>query len=82
MSNNTLHWKCRNPTVPGFYYWQGNELKGKEVAMIKVEGYKDKKRKPIAIELRSSDVQHAPDTSAVDLWPGLWAGPLPEPHWY
>lgn len=79
-----MNWTNETPKKTGFYYWQGGNLKGKEVAVVQVTAFVDKNRPLQAEELcttRPSGMafKNAPLTGPAEAWGGMWAGPLPEP---
>jgi hypothetical protein len=74
-----LYWSNKKPTTPGFYYWQGENLKSQEVAIIQVYGFKDKNRPLEAKELSFRNHHNTYNFTALKEWSGIWAGPLPQP---
>jgi hypothetical protein len=76
-----MKWTRTPPTRPGFYYWQGRELTGLQVAVVQVTQFKDP-----AIPLEANELcvapcwKNAPPAGPAKSWGGRWAGPLPQPH--
>jgi len=76
-----MRWKRSPPTKPGFYYWQGGNLTGLQVAVVQVTAFKDASRPLEARELKTSEnYTNAPKTGPASSWGGRWAGPLPQPE--
>lgn len=77
----SMQWTRTPPTEPGFYYWQGGQLTGAEVAVVQVTAFRDKTIPLEACELRADDdFATAPNRGAASGWGGWWAGPLPQPY--
>ncbi len=73
-----MGWTNKPPTEPGFYYWQGGRLTGRQVAVVHVSAYHDKERPLVAKELYTQGYKNAPKDGAAKDWGGKWAGPLPQ----
>lgn len=76
----SMRWNGTPPTKPGFYYWQGGRLVGRQVAVVQVTAFKDATKPLEACELRPDNYVNAPPTGPVTAWGGSWAGPLPQPY--
>lgn len=74
-----MGWTKNTPTETGFYYWQGGDLVGREVAVVQVSAYQDKERPLLAQELCAGGYKNAPKYGPAKDWGGKWAGPLPQP---
>ena len=75
-----LQWTSEPPSAPGFYYWQGRRLSGKEVAVVQVTAFRDASIPLEATELRGNGWANAEERSPAHTWGGRWAGPLPQPY--
>lgn len=75
-----LQWTSKSPSAPGFYYWQGRRLSGKEVAVVQVTAFRDASIPLEATELRGNGWANAEERSPAHTWGGWWAGPLPQPY--
>lgn len=73
--------RIKAPECPGFYYWQGDSLSGRQVLIIQISKYKN--RPGLHAEALCSDYDrqnHMPVSSDPYNWCGKWWGPIPEPE--
>lgn len=74
-------WKTAVPKTPGFYYWQGDDMTGDEVAIVQVTAFRNKSKPLDGNELLLSvDGTRRPKKMPVSEFGGKWAGPIPQPH--
>ena len=78
-----MRWTSNRPTMPGFYYWQDNYLRGispKAVRVVQVSAYKNRDGFQCHTLTRMGEAS-APvfDCDLGQEPAGWWAGPLPQP---
>ncbi len=78
-----MRWTSNRPTMPGFYYWQDNQLRSispDAVRVVQVAAYKNRDGFQCHTLTRMGEA--SPPVFDCDLGKephGWWAGPLPQP---
>jgi hypothetical protein len=77
-----MEWTFALPKTAGFYFWQGDMLKGKEVGIIQVTSFRDETL-PLhgdLLVLSSGGVIKPKHGNIAIFGGGKWWGPIQTPH--